>query len=168
MAYIFARTERKLEWYCKIKDNDLSFWADEFVCFWVEELMNFRVCEFLSLWVCVFLSWWAFEFVSSWVCEFVSLWVCEFVSLWVCEFVSLGIDVFGSCWLFVSLKANALTCTLPPQLKETLNVKTTLHKETGLPRIHNPKTPYIYTRVYAWEKSYIATRPHPTLPRAKT
>ena len=25
MAYIFARTERKLEQYCKIKDNDLSF-----------------------------------------------------------------------------------------------------------------------------------------------
>jgi len=25
MAYIFARTERKLERYCKIKDNDLSF-----------------------------------------------------------------------------------------------------------------------------------------------
>ena len=25
MAYIFARTERKLESYCKIKDNDLSF-----------------------------------------------------------------------------------------------------------------------------------------------
>ena len=25
MAYIFARTERKLERHCKIKDNDLSF-----------------------------------------------------------------------------------------------------------------------------------------------
>ena len=25
MAYIFARTERKLEWCCKIKDNDLRF-----------------------------------------------------------------------------------------------------------------------------------------------
>ena len=25
MAYILARTERKLERYCKIKDNDLSF-----------------------------------------------------------------------------------------------------------------------------------------------
>ena len=78
-----------------------------------------------------------------------SLCVFELMSFQVCEFLSLGIDVFGSCWLFVSLKANALTCTVPPQLKETLNVKTTLHKETGLPRIHNPKTPYIYTRVYA-------------------
>jgi hypothetical protein len=46
----------------------------------------------------------------------------------------------------VSLKANALTRTVPPQFKETLNVKTTLHKETGLPQTHNPKTPYIYTR----------------------
>ena len=25
MPYIFARTERKLEWYCKIKDNNLNF-----------------------------------------------------------------------------------------------------------------------------------------------
>ena len=29
MAYIFARTERKLERYCKIKDNDLRF---EWMC----------------------------------------------------------------------------------------------------------------------------------------
>ena len=25
IPYIFARTERKLEWYCKIKDNNLNF-----------------------------------------------------------------------------------------------------------------------------------------------
>ena len=41
MAYIFARTERKLERYCKIKDNKLSFWADEFVNW--GELMSSRV-----------------------------------------------------------------------------------------------------------------------------
>ena len=77
------------------------------------------------------------------------------MSLRVLEFVSLGIDVFGSCWLFVSLKANALTCTVPPQLKETLKVKTTLHKETDLPRIHTPQTPYnICARVYAREISH--------------
>ena len=107
--------------------------------------------------LCVFelISWWALEFVSSWVLEFVCFWVDELSSLWVLEFVSLGIDVFGSCWLFVSLKANALTCTVPPQLKETLKVKTTLHKETDLPRIHTPKTPYnICARVYAREISH--------------
>ena len=34
IAYIFARTERKLERYCKIKNNKLSF-----VRLWVDELM---------------------------------------------------------------------------------------------------------------------------------
>ena len=37
MAYIFARTERKLEWGCKIKDNDLRF-----------ELMYLWVFQFVS------------------------------------------------------------------------------------------------------------------------
>ena len=31
LTYISARTERELEQYCKIKDNELSFRADEFV-----------------------------------------------------------------------------------------------------------------------------------------
>ena len=31
LTNIFARTERRLEWYCKIKDKDLSFWVGEFL-----------------------------------------------------------------------------------------------------------------------------------------
>ena len=37
MAYIFARTERKLEWCCKIKDNDLRF---EWMCLWVFQFVS--------------------------------------------------------------------------------------------------------------------------------
>jgi len=57
MAYIFARTERKLEWYCKIKDNDLRFelmslWVSQFVSWCVRELLVFR--EFISRWFDLF------------------------------------------------------------------------------------------------------------------
>jgi len=45
MAYIFARTERDLEAFCKIKDNDLSF---EWMSFRIFELGCFLVNEFLS------------------------------------------------------------------------------------------------------------------------
>ena|GEM_PF-234605 len=45
MAYIFARTERDLEAFCKIKDNDLSF---EWMSFRIFELGRFLVNEFLS------------------------------------------------------------------------------------------------------------------------
>ena len=38
MAYIFARMKRKLELCCKIKDNNLIFWFDEFVSWWVDNL----------------------------------------------------------------------------------------------------------------------------------
>ena len=38
MAYIFARMKRKLELCCKIKDNNLRFWFDEFVSWWVDTL----------------------------------------------------------------------------------------------------------------------------------
>ena len=57
MAYIFARTERKLEWYCKIKDNDLRFelmslWVFQFVSWCVRELLVFR--EIISRWFDLF------------------------------------------------------------------------------------------------------------------
>ena len=45
MAYIFARTERDLEAFCKIKDNDLSF---EWMSFRIFELGCFLVNEFLG------------------------------------------------------------------------------------------------------------------------
>ena len=54
VVYIFARTERKLELYCKIKDNDLSFWVGSF------ELMGFGAGEFVDLSVDAFGSCWAF------------------------------------------------------------------------------------------------------------
>ena len=57
MPYIFARTERKLEWYCKIKDNDLRFewmslWVSQFVSWCVRELLVFR--EIISWWFDMF------------------------------------------------------------------------------------------------------------------
>ena len=57
MACIFARTERKLEWYCKIKDNDLRFelmslWVFQFVSWCVRELLVFR--EIISRWFDLF------------------------------------------------------------------------------------------------------------------
>ena len=62
MAYIFARTERFLEVYCKIKYNNLSFWVDEILGWWDFGLMRFWVGELLNLWV--------FEFVSFCVLSF--------------------------------------------------------------------------------------------------
>ena len=64
MAYIFARTERNLERYCKIKDNNLSFqvgvfsswWVGDFSIFWVDVLVFFEL-----------ISWCFFEFLSWWV-----------------------------------------------------------------------------------------------------
>ena len=49
MAYIFARTAWKLEWFCKIKNSNLSFWVGGFVSRWV---LRRWVCEFISFWVC--------------------------------------------------------------------------------------------------------------------
>ncbi len=77
--------------------------------------MSFGVCEFLSL--CVF--------------ELMSFRVCEFLSLRVCEFVSFGIDVFGSCWLFVSLKANALTCTALPSIYRNVKCQDDFAQRNG-------------------------------------
>ena len=66
MAYIFARTERDLEAFCKIKDNNLSFewmsfWIFELGCFSVDEFLSWGVCKFVNLWVnssgVVRLSW---------------------------------------------------------------------------------------------------------------
>ena len=56
MAYILARTERKLERYCKIKDNDLSFWVGELLCWGAFELGSFCVVELLSWRVFVLMS----------------------------------------------------------------------------------------------------------------
>ena len=44
-AWFFARTERKLEQYCKIKDNKLSFWVNELMNFWTDEFLNWWVRE---------------------------------------------------------------------------------------------------------------------------
>ena len=41
LTNIFARTERKLEGFCKIKDSDLSFGVYELVSFGVFELVSF-------------------------------------------------------------------------------------------------------------------------------
>ena len=71
-AWIFARTEQKLEQYCKIKDNDLSFWVNELMSFWTDEFVSWWVCELMSLWVNEFLNWWVFELMSFWADEFVN------------------------------------------------------------------------------------------------
>ena len=114
MTYIFARTERKLEQYCKIKDNDLRFewmclWVFQFVSWCVRELLVFR--EFISRWFdlsctsCmrrVFILCWhhrenkrllmyrnikSQDDFSFWVFEFLSFWVSKFLSWWVFELV---------------------------------------------------------------------------------
>ena len=41
LTHVFARTERKLERFCKIKDSDLSFGVYELVSFGVFELVSF-------------------------------------------------------------------------------------------------------------------------------
>ena len=78
MDYIFARTERKLERYCKIKYNNLSFWVDEILGWWDFGLMRFWVGELLNLWI--------FEFVSFCVLSF------ELMSWRVDELMSWRVD----------------------------------------------------------------------------
>ena len=49
-AWIFARTERKLERHCKIKDNNLSFWVDEIVSLLGYEVVSYQSDELMNLW----------------------------------------------------------------------------------------------------------------------
>ena len=49
LTCFFARTEWKLEYDCKIKDNNLSFWVDESLSLQVDELMYSGVAVFVSL-----------------------------------------------------------------------------------------------------------------------
>ena len=49
-AWILARTEQKLEQYCKIKDNDLSFWVDETVSLLGYEVVSYQSDELMNLW----------------------------------------------------------------------------------------------------------------------
>ena len=111
MACIFARTERKLEWYCKIKDNYLRFWVEEFLSWCVGEFISSWVLEFVSWWTCGFgvdglvslelmdlwvWSWWTCGFgVDELVgLELMNLWVW---SWWTCEF---GVDALVSWWVY--------------------------------------------------------------------
>ena len=88
MTYIFARTERKPEWYCKNKDNNLRFWGGEVMSLWVCELISWRVgegmrgwaCEVMSLWIDDFLSWCIQELSGfSWVYKPESWFVLHFI-----------------------------------------------------------------------------------------
>ena len=76
-AWIFARTEQKLEQYRKIKDNDLSFWVNELMSFWTDEFVSWWVCELMSFWTDEFLSWWVRVLMILWVDEFLNWWVRE-------------------------------------------------------------------------------------------
>ena len=64
LAYIFARTEQKLEPYCKIKIRILSFQVDEFLRLSVGEFLRLLVDELVSSQVDEFISWRVFEVVS--------------------------------------------------------------------------------------------------------
>ena len=55
IAYIFARTEWRLEQHCKIKNNNLSFWVGELMSLWVYELLS-SLDTFVSCWVIVSLK----------------------------------------------------------------------------------------------------------------
>ena len=54
LANIFARTEQKIELFCKVKDKDFSFCVDDF---------------------------WAYKFVGFWAYKFVGFWVYKLMSL---------------------------------------------------------------------------------------
>ena len=127
MPYIFARTERKLEWYCKIKNNDLRFeqmslWVFQFASWRVRELLVFR--EIIRRWFdlfctsClrkVFILCWhhrenkrllmdrnikSQDDFSFWVFKLMSFWVSEFLSWWVFELMSFWVFEFLSWWDF--------------------------------------------------------------------
>lgn len=125
MVYIFAGTGRKQEPLCKIKDNNLTFWAGELMSWWVWELISLWVDELVSWWTCELMSLGVNELVSWWACELMSLRVDEITSWWVCKLVSWSVDVFGSCWVLASLQACELTCTPLSSRWEILKVKTT-------------------------------------------
>ena len=120
MVYIFARTERKLEWHCKIKNKDLRFermslWVFQFASWCVRELLVF--CEYISRWFdlfctsCmrrVFILCWhrrenkrllmyrnikSQEDFSFWVFKLMSFWVLSF---WVFELVCFWVGAFFS------------------------------------------------------------------------
>jgi len=126
MAYIFARTERKLERCCKIKDNDLRFewmslWVFQFVSWCVRELLVFR--EIIRRWFdlfctsClrkVFILCWhhrenkrllmdrnikSQDDFSFWVFKLMSFWVSRFLSWWVDEFLSFWVFELMSFWV---------------------------------------------------------------------
>ena len=101
MTYIFARTERKPEWYCKNKDNNLRFWGGEVMSWWV--------CEFVSLWGDEFvrwrvdegMRWWVYELISWRVGEGMRGWACEVMSLWIDDFLSWCIqELSGFSWVY--------------------------------------------------------------------
>ena len=142
--------------------NKLTGWQE----WWVGKggelvsLMSWWLDEIISRWVFQFVCWWAYTLMSWLVRDL--LFFRELISQWVdLSYTSYMRRMFILCWYH--------KITYSSQFIETLKVKTTLNKETDLPRIRNPKTPYIYiSRACTREKSRIATRPHPTLPRAKT
>ena len=49
-AWILTRTEQKSEQYCKIKDNDLSFWVDETVSFLGYEVVSYQSDGLMNIW----------------------------------------------------------------------------------------------------------------------
>ena len=56
-AWIFARTEQRLEQYCKIKNNNLSFWVDEAVSLLGYEVVSYQSDELMNLWNPKLPSW---------------------------------------------------------------------------------------------------------------
>ena len=114
LACIFARTEWKIERFCKIKDKNLSFWVDELMNYWVDCWVSLWVwgliwvcklvigwfCELM--WVCMLMSWWADE-----VCRLMSMWVYRFMAFWVCKLMSCCIRELLGFRVFISRGVDA-------------------------------------------------------------
>ena len=56
-AWILTRTEQKSEQYCKIKDNDLSFWVDETVSLLGYEVVSYQSDGLMNIWNPKLPSW---------------------------------------------------------------------------------------------------------------